>query len=234
MEINKDTGEMPNQLIFKKLPLVMAEIGAIGKDRKNTQQGYSFRGIDDIYNAVNSALSKHGVFCIPHLEQMVREERPSKSGGVLIYTMLYMLYTFYAEDGSSLQTRLIGEAMDSGDKGCNKAMSAAQKYAFLQIFCIPTEDLKDTENETHEIGTHAQTSKPSVTAPKPKTEAKGPAETSEVWDVDRVCGVLVAADSKETLHNLWKTLMPKMSKLSGEEKLACQLVKDNRGKALET
>lgn len=44
---------------------------------------------------------------------------------------------------------MIGEAMDSGDKSCNKAMSAAQKYAFLQIFCIPTEEPKDTENETH-------------------------------------------------------------------------------------
>jgi hypothetical protein len=30
-------------------------------------------------------------------------------------------------------------------------MSAAQKYAFFQVFCIPTEEQKDTENETHEV-----------------------------------------------------------------------------------
>jgi hypothetical protein len=46
---------------------------------------------------------------------------------------------------------MIGEAMDSGDKSANKAMSAAQKYALLQVFCIPTEEPKDTENETHTV-----------------------------------------------------------------------------------
>lgn len=135
--------------IFKKIPLVMAEIGAIGKDRKNQQQGYSFRGIDDIYNAVNAALAKHGVFCTPSVEDMKREERQTQKGGTLFYTILTVKYVFYASDGSSIEVRTVGEAMDSGDKSCNKAMSAAQKYAFLQVFCIPTEEPKDTENETY-------------------------------------------------------------------------------------
>jgi len=137
--------------IYKKIPLIMSEIGAIGKDRKNPQQGYSFRGIDDIYNAVNAALSRHGVFCAPQVEDMKREERASKQGGVLFYTILTIKYTFFAADGSSVEVRTIGEAMDSGDKSANKAMSAAQKYAFLQLFCIPTEEPKDTEEETHHV-----------------------------------------------------------------------------------
>ena len=136
--------------IYKLIPLVMAEIGAIGKDRKNLQQNYQFRGIDDIYNAVNSALAKHSVFCVPKVISNHREERQTKSGGTLIYTVLNVEYTFYAPDGSFVTATMIGEAMDSGDKSCNKAMSAAQKYAFLQIFCIPTEEPKDTENETHD------------------------------------------------------------------------------------
>ena len=135
--------------IYKQISLVMSEIGAIGKDRKNVEQKYSFRGIDDIYNAVNAALAKHEVFCAPFVEDLKREERQSKSGGVLNYTILTIKYTFYTVDGSSVEARTIGEAMDSGDKSCNKAMSAAQKYAFLQVFCIPTEEPKDTEEETH-------------------------------------------------------------------------------------
>ena len=135
--------------IYKQISLVMGEIGAIGKDRKNPQQGYSFRGIDDIYNAVNAALAKHEVFCAPFVEDIKREERPTQKGGVLFYSILTIKYTFYASDGSSVEARTVGEAMDSGDKSCNKAMSAAQKYAFLQVFCIPTEEPKDTENETH-------------------------------------------------------------------------------------
>jgi hypothetical protein len=137
--------------IYTAIPAVMGEIGAIGKDRKNPQQGYQFRGIDDIYNAVNAALVKHGVFCVPFMEDMKREERQTQKGGTLLYTILTMRYTFFASDGSSIEAKTVGEAMDSGDKSCNKAMSAAQKYAFLELFCIPTEEPKDTEEETHEV-----------------------------------------------------------------------------------
>lgn len=137
--------------IFKKIPIIMSEIGAIGKDRKNAQQGYAFRGIDDVYAAVNSVLAKHGVFCVPTILKMVREERQSQKGGILLYTILDVQYRFYASDGSFFDCVTVGEAMDSGDKSCNKAMSAAQKYAFLQVFSIPTEEPKDTEHESHTV-----------------------------------------------------------------------------------
>lgn len=139
------------QQIYKLIPLVMAEIGAIGKNRKNVSQGYQFRGIDDVYLAVNAALAKHQVFCVPKVLSNSREERQTKNGGLLIYTIMEIEYTFFAPDASSVTATMIGEAMDSGDKSCNKAMSVAQKYAFLQMFCIPTEEPKDTENETHDV-----------------------------------------------------------------------------------
>ena len=56
-----------------------------------------------------------------------------------------------AEDGSKHTIRTFGEAMDSGDKATNKAMSAAYKYAAMQAFSIPTEGDNDTENHTHEV-----------------------------------------------------------------------------------
>ena len=138
-------------MIYEKISSVMGEISAIGKDRKNPQQGYAFRGIDDVYNTVHSALVAYGVFCAPQVIESSREERTAKSGTTLIYTMLRVKYTFYCEDGSSVEVITCGEAMDSGDKSANKAMSAAQKYAFLQLFCIPTEEQKDSEYETHEV-----------------------------------------------------------------------------------
>ena len=137
-------------LIYEQIPKVMDEIGAIGKTRKNPQQGYMFRGIDDLYAACQSALIKHGVFTVPKVLDIKREERPAKSGGILIYTILTVSYTFFASDGSSVEAVTIGEAMDSGDKSSNKCMSAAQKYAFLQVFSIPTEEPKDSENHTYE------------------------------------------------------------------------------------
>lgn len=172
---------MGSPKIYGLIPQVMDEIGAIGKDRKNAQQNYFFRGIDDLYNAVQSALIKHMVFCAPEMIDMSREERTNKSGGTLIYTVLTMRYTFYAEDGSSFTCVTVGEAMDSGDKSCNKAMSAAQKYALLQVFCIPTEEPKDTENETHEVAPKPSPKQP----PKPTEKPAGTGEKKELTETHK-------------------------------------------------
>jgi len=138
-------------LIHEKIPKIMGLVGAISKDRKNTAQHYQFRGIDDMYNALNKHLSEEKVFFTSEILSTSREERDSKSGGVLTYSIITMKFTAYAEDGSSVSSTTVGEAMDSGDKSMNKAMSTAYKYALMQIFCIPTEDEKDTETQSHEI-----------------------------------------------------------------------------------
>jgi hypothetical protein len=92
------------------------------------------------------------VFILSEVLEEKREERKSNAGGNLIYTVLKMRFSFCAEDGSSVQSSVSGEAMDSGDKATNKAMSTALKYALMQTFLIPTDELKayNTENETHE------------------------------------------------------------------------------------
>lgn len=138
-------------MIYGQMAKVMRAIGAIGKTRTNAMQHYNFRGIDDVYNAVNGAMADNGVFAVPCVLEQLREEKASKNGGMLIYTILKMRYTFYAEDGSNIESVVVGESMDSGDKSANKSMSAAQKYCFLQTFAIPTEEQKDTEYETHEV-----------------------------------------------------------------------------------
>lgn len=163
--------------IYELIPKIMAEVGAIHKGRKNQQQGYAFRGIDDVYLAMQGPLAQHGVFYVPKVLDSVREERQTKSGGTLIYTTLKMQFTFYAPDGSNVETVTVGEAMDSGDKSSNKAMSAALKYALLQVFCIPTEEDNDTENASPEP-TPRQTPPPA----KPTTSAVkiGEAEAFQV------------------------------------------------------
>lgn len=139
-------------LIYGAMASIMKATGAISKDRKNQQgSGYMFRGIDDVYNSVHSILADNGVFCTPEVLETKREERTSNSGANLIYTMVKVKYTFWAQDGSSVTAITIGEGFDSGDKSSNKAMSGAQKYLFLQTFCIPTKEEKDSENETPEV-----------------------------------------------------------------------------------
>ena len=43
---------------------------------------------------------------------------------------------------------LFRSGMDSGDKATTKAMAIAFKYACFQVFCIPTEEMKDPDAET--------------------------------------------------------------------------------------
>lgn len=136
--------------IYESMNAVMVDCGFVGKDSKNQQQGYKFRGIDAVMNALNPALRKNKVFVVPTVISQEREERTTAKGGLLIYSIVTCKYTFYAEDGSSVEAVVIGEGMDSGDKATNKAMSAAFKYACFQAFCIPTEEMKDSEDDSPE------------------------------------------------------------------------------------
>lgn len=139
--------------IYKAIGEIQRELDAIGKNKKNQQQGFNFRGIDDVYNALHPLLAKHGVFTVPEVLEDRSEDRQTKNGGQLIYRILRMKYTFYAVDGSSVSAVVIGEGMDSGDKASNKAMSIAHKYAFFQVFSIPTEEVaaSDPDNYSHEL-----------------------------------------------------------------------------------
>lgn len=152
------------QQIYGLMAKVMAEVGPIAKNRTNTFQRYQFRGIDDIYDAFQGVLSANGLLCIPYVVSTERHERPGKDGGMLMFTFLTVDYIFYAPDGSSLTARTVGEAMDSSDKSANKAMSAAQKYAFIQTFIVPTAGAKDSEDD-HPV----PASKPTINNFKPHT-----------------------------------------------------------------
>ena len=137
--------------IYEAINGVMADVGAVGKNSYNEQQRFKFRGIDAIMNALYPALTKHKVFVTPEVLEQTREERESAKGGRLIYSICKIKYTFFADDGSSVSAVTIGEGMDSGDKATNKAMAIALKYAFFQVFCIPTEEMIDQDSESPEI-----------------------------------------------------------------------------------
>lgn len=137
--------------IHEQMIKIMADVGPIAKDRKNTAQGYSFRGVDDVYEALQLVMAKHGVFPVPTVLSAETENRTTAKGTALIYRVLLIRYDFYADDGSSIAATVIGEGMDSGDKAANKAMSVAEKYALIQILLIPTKEAKDPENDSHEL-----------------------------------------------------------------------------------
>lgn len=148
--------EIKAPAIYAAINSIMSEIGHVGKDKTNEQQGFKYRGVEQVMNTLKPLLSKHGVFIVPEVVDRQREERVTEkyyNGQVkrstLIYSILTIRHHFIATDGSEVVTTMIGEGMDSGDKASNKAMAIAYKYACFQVFCIPTEEMaKDDPDGT--------------------------------------------------------------------------------------
>jgi len=136
--------------IFKQMAVIMSECPAIGKDSFNQQQGFKYRGIDAIYNALQPLFAKHGVFSVPEVLEERMNSFTTKKGTVMNHVIARIKYTFYAEDGSNFSSIVIGEAMDMGDKASNKAMAVAHKYAITQALKIPFQsDDPDASSPMH-------------------------------------------------------------------------------------
>lgn len=161
-------------LIYAQMAKVMGAVGAVTKGRRNQQQGYQFRGIDDVQAHVQAVLAEHGVICVPRVVEREREVMPTKSGGSMVSVRFLVEHTFYASDGSHVVCTTVGEAMDSGDKASNKAMSAALKYALTETLMIPTYEVdRDTEEHSPEVAPQRVQERPTpqerprATAPTP-------------------------------------------------------------------
>lgn len=137
--------------IYGALARIMGAVPVIGKGQNNQQQGFKYRGIDDIYNAFHAAMVREGVFCVPRVLERTVELRKTRSGGDLYNVVAKVEYLFTcAKDASVLVVGpLYGEGSDSGDKATNKALAIAHKYCFIQAFAIPTnEPLDDPDSVT--------------------------------------------------------------------------------------
>lgn len=144
--------------VYAAIAAVMEDVGreGIAKERKNQQQGYNFRGIDDVYNALAPILARHHLIIVPRVMSREKTERETKSGSVLFYVVVHVEFDIVCPvDGSKITASTYGEAMDSADKATNKAMSAAYKYMAMQTFCIPTEGDNDADASHHEVRPNA-------------------------------------------------------------------------------
>ena len=206
--------------IYQSINKVMEQIGAVGKNSKNQTQGFMYRGIDAIMNAINPALVANKVFVVPEIIEQTREERTNSKGTTLIYSICKIRYKFYAEDGSYVEAVTIGEGMDTGDKATNKAMSIAFKYACFQVFCIPTEEMTDPDAECHEVKPKNQKEQPKEVEVFPNPELITPEQRAQLLseltrtrvskeDLAKKCGV---SDIADIPRSMFDAVMKKFAK----------------------
>lgn len=198
MNSPESTARLAPGKVYEAIAAVTEKLSkeGISKARKNTMQGYNFRGIDDVYNALAPFLAEAKLCILPNVLEREVVERTSKENKALFYVTVKVDFAFVsAIDGSEHHVITYGEAMDSGDKATNKAMSAAYKYAAMQAFCIPTEGDNDADATTHTVTV------------EPDKAGKA---------------ALEGAGSMSALERVWKGLTPEQRATLGPVKDACK------------
>ena len=166
-----------NQIVrsFSKSP--------IGKLHTNSIEQYQYRSIDDVLNRLGPLLARHGLCVLPRVLRRESEDRTGDAGVLLVSVRLLVAFDLVsARDGSRHVVKAWGEALDHGDKGTAKAMSAAFKGAMLQTFCIPVGNA-EADSSTYRL----------------KTEATPePVEGWPCW-ADGLCDMINGCESSEAL-----------------------------------
>jgi hypothetical protein len=164
--------------VYTAMIEVMRELGqvGVGKTRRNKEQGFNFRGVEDMMNALVPLLVKHKLLIFPRFDTHSHVDRTSKSGGYLSDAYISGEFDFVsAIDGSKHTAKTYGQGMDSADKATNKAMSGAFKYACFFSFCVPTEGVIDDGDAEHPEPKGAEKERTDPADGKsPKRDARGP------------------------------------------------------------
>lgn len=179
---------------------VMQEVQAVAKKDRNTSQGFSFRGIDAVVNAVGPAFRRAGGFIVPRVLKNEQSILPTKTGGSMNVIRLEVEFAIYGQSGDPITGAVAAEAFDSGDKATAKAMSVALRTFLLQALLLPTDE-PDADSQSYEIGevsaptvaglksaiaTHF-TGKPKSAITEALTTATGKAAN---WSIEELAGFL--------------------------------------------
>lgn len=135
--------------IHQRMVAIIDELPAIGKNQRNTEQNFNFRGHDDVLNALTPLLAKHGVLIVPRVLERVSDRRQTRSGAVMYEVNLHIEYSFYGSAGDTIIGSAWGEGTDMGDKATMKAGTMAFKAILNQSFAINTQEGAEHDTDKH-------------------------------------------------------------------------------------
>lgn len=189
--------EIDDRNIVQRMCAIQSEVGYISKDSVNQEQHYRFRGIDAFMNALHPLLPKHGVIVAPRVIERASFERDRfRQGQVVGVTRVVELlveFTFHGIDGTSLVVVAAGEGADVADKATNKAMAGALKYAIMQTFMVPTQEIVDADATTPPIDSNS-----SRASAQREVERTMPPRDEIMRKLDEACAALDKTRAKLT------------------------------------
>ncbi|WP_030372354.1 ERF family protein [Streptomyces rimosus] len=161
-----ETETTPHLTVDEAMIAVMREIDPVGKNGTNKKMGYKFQAYDDIVAEIGPRMAKYGLRMLP---QVIDQKHFTRGENVNV-AILTVRYVMRGPQGDEMDTPIIvvGEGADVADKASNKAMTAAKKYAYKQVF-----EISDGEDD----GDHEHP----VSARNPLGWYLGQIEKREVW-----------------------------------------------------
>lgn len=117
---------------------ILAEMPAIGKTQRNTQQNFMFRGHDDVMNALNPLLASKSIIIVPRVLDRVTAQRTTARGTIMYEVNLHIAFRFYGPAGDYVEASGWGEGTDMGDKSTSKATTMAFKYVLNTVLALST------------------------------------------------------------------------------------------------
>jgi hypothetical protein len=177
--------------IYEALAAVQAGVRAVGKGSRNLEQGYNFRGIDAVVNAVSPLLREHKVLVIPEVLESSYRDVTTSRGKPSRECTVKVRYRFYGPRGDFVDAVTPGESMDFCDKGTPKAMSVAFRVALLQALCLPTDE-PDADSQSYERANREDDWE----------RAEQPPNDTQIAKAQEFAGLVNAAKSEQDITNV--------------------------------
>lgn len=151
--------------VVQAIARVMEEMPGVGKDgtAAPAQGGYAFRSIEAITAAAQHLMGRYGVVFVPRVaERRMPVVELQVGGKPWTEEQLTVIYTVYGPGGVEDRIEvgpIVALGRDNVDKGTNKCMTQAFKYALLQVLCIG-DNKDDADSGSQQADGHGRTSDP--------------------------------------------------------------------------
>ena len=147
---------------------------------------------------VRELFKAHGIVLLCALNECVQTTQPTANGTTL-HTIVHAAFTLVdTATGETLSQSSYGEANDTGDKGVNKAGTAATKYFLMKLFLVSDKD--DPDAETSPTASSTGTPTPAQAG---ETDSLSEKQLSAIYAIGYAAGLnkeAIAARSMETFE----------------------------------
>lgn len=144
---------MTQASIAKRMAAAARRIGyGVPKDGRNDHQRYDYTSSANVRLRCGSAMGEEGIAVSSVLTVLCSEQRMSAGGKPQNHVEVLATLTFIcAETGETLTAQGLGCGTDVGDKAPMKAVTAAEKYAYISAFTLAMgeDPEQDADHDSH-------------------------------------------------------------------------------------